>query len=142
MSVFSKHGILCTLSICLFGFAGCGESGVVVEGSVLCNGKPADLGSVTFSPADGKGPSVGAPIAGGKYRIDGKAGLTPGKKQVDISATLKTGKQLPGTPPLPPGTMIDEILHFTAKETLEIAANPSGPHDFSLTNAGGPNRPR
>jgi hypothetical protein len=117
----------------LLGVAGCGKpGGVVVEGTVSCNGAPADSGSVTFNPADGKGPSVGAPITDGKYRFDAKAGLTPGKKQVDISAIVKTGKKIPAGPPAPAGQMIDDIQHFTAKETVEVTASQNSPHDFAL----------
>ncbi len=60
---------------------GCGGS-TVVSGTVTYNGEPVANGSIQFLPEDGKGPSAGGMITGGKYRIAEK--LTPGKKTVRI----------------------------------------------------------
>ena len=60
--------------------AGCGSS-TAVTGSVSYEGQPVESGSITFLPADGQGPSAGAAISGGQYRVDE---IAPGEKIVQI----------------------------------------------------------
>ena len=52
-----------------------------MTGSVSYEGQPVESGSITFLPADGQGPSAGAAITGGQYRVDE---ITPGEKTVQI----------------------------------------------------------
>jgi hypothetical protein len=64
--------------------AGCGGGGgATVSGSVTYDGQPVGDGTITFLPADGKGPTVGGPIAGGRYSV---SGVLPGAKVVQITA--------------------------------------------------------
>jgi hypothetical protein len=65
--------------------AGCGSS-TSVSGRVTYETKPVGNGAITFLPADGHGPVVGAPIVDGNYQIDN---LVPGKKTVQIVAVKK-----------------------------------------------------
>jgi hypothetical protein len=65
--------------------AGCG-SAAGVSGEVTYDGQPVEDGRITFLPADGKGPSVGAPITGGKYTLDG---IAPGPKVVKVEAVKR-----------------------------------------------------
>jgi len=63
--------------------AGCGGgSGGTVSGAVTYDGQPVGDGTITFLPADGKGPTVGGPIAKGVYLVD----VPPGPKIVQITA--------------------------------------------------------
>jgi hypothetical protein len=67
--------------------AGCG-SAVTVSGEVTYDGKPVEDGRITFLPADGKGPSVGGVVTGGRYTVKN---VTPGPKVVKVEAV----KQVP-----------------------------------------------
>lgn len=100
------------LSVLCLVLLGCGEARVVVSGTVTVDGKPVDEGSINFSPLDGQGPSTGGKIENGKYELKGDAAATPGKKRVSITGALKTGRRIPAGQPLPPETMIDEIIPY------------------------------
>lgn len=63
--------------------SGCSDSGAAVSGTVTYDGEPVKSGYVTFAPADGKGPSIGAPITDGKYSADK---VPPGPKVVRVEA--------------------------------------------------------
>jgi hypothetical protein len=56
----------------------------VVSGEVTYEGQPVNDGTITFLPADGKGPSAGGPIKQGKFEVQG---LAPGPKVVEVIAT-------------------------------------------------------
>lgn len=65
--------------------AGCGSGGgTTVSGSVTYEATPVASGQIMFTPADGKGPIVGGPIAAGSYSV---SDLTPGQKVVQISSS-------------------------------------------------------
>src|SRR5438445_1808350 len=63
--------------------AGCGST-CSVSGEVSYDGAAVADGMITFTPADGKGSVVGAPISNGRYAITEK--LTPGSWTVSITA--------------------------------------------------------
>lgn len=65
---------------------GCG-GGLSVSGTVTYDGKPIEDGQISFLPAGGKGTPAGAPIVGGKYRVD--EGLTIGPRRVEIVGNRK-----------------------------------------------------
>jgi hypothetical protein len=50
---------------------GCGRGGgmAALSGSVSYDGQPVEKGTITFLPADGKGPTAAAPITDGKYSV-------------------------------------------------------------------------
>jgi hypothetical protein len=54
-----------------------------VTGDVTYDGKPVEYGSITFTPADGKGQAAGAVIEKGHYTA---AKVPPGSKVVRIEA--------------------------------------------------------
>lgn len=71
----------------VLGTSGCGNGGLAtVSGAVTYEGEPVGDGYVTFTPADGKGPDAGGPIAAGRYSV---AGMTPGKKIAKVVAVKK-----------------------------------------------------
>jgi hypothetical protein len=119
--------------------SGCGTGKVAVEGEVTVDGTPVEEGSITFDPGDGKGPSTGATIVDGYYRLEGPAGATPGAKIVRIRAFRKTGRKIASGPPSPPGTLVDEIVQYVPaayndRTTLrpEIAGESEVHLDFPL----------
>jgi hypothetical protein len=74
-----------------------------VTGSVIVDGKPAQIGSITFFPVDGKSTTAGAPLEGGKYT----AKVPVGNFKVDIRVSkVVARRKLYDTPDSP---MIDEM---------------------------------
>jgi hypothetical protein len=67
--------------------AGCGAGGSPVSGAVSFDDSPVDSGTISFVPADGKGPTFGGVIAGGRYEV---VAPTPGPKVVRVSAVRPT----------------------------------------------------
>jgi len=63
---------------------GCGGSSTTVEGQVSFDGNPIEKGFISFRPVDGKGPSFGGPIVGGRYNVE--ENVRTGEKRVSITA--------------------------------------------------------
>jgi hypothetical protein len=88
-----------TISLLLLMVCGCGgpDNRAEVSGTVRVNGQPLDHGSITFRPTDGNdGPTAGAGITGGQFRVDRAKGAAVGKNRVVIQCTIKTGRQITG----------------------------------------------
>jgi hypothetical protein len=121
--------------------SGCGGKTFEVEGTVEIDGKPVDSGSISFDPADGKGPSFGGVITDGKYKFVSPPRVEAGKRIVRITGMQKTGKQIPSGPPTAPGPMVDEIRPFPKRynenselsETIE--SGKANRFDFKLKSA-------
>jgi hypothetical protein len=124
--------------------AGCGGSNLAnVSGIVTFDGKPIEHGAIVFEPADHAGPVAGGTIENGAYRLEGKGGVSPGKKLVRIVASRPTGRKIEAGLPYPPGTMVDELKPFVPaayneKSTLTVDI-PAGKvtKDFELTQQPG-----
>jgi len=119
---------------------GCGKSGgVTVSGRVTYSGQPVQTGYVTFAPADGKGPSVGGPIANGQYQV---VNVPPGEKIVSVTGggeiqfpktseemeqmTAK-GQQLEVPPQIPAnakGNNQKITVTSGSKQTIDLALEP------------------
>jgi hypothetical protein len=116
---------------------GCGGDRIAVQGEVTFNGQPVPEGSITFEPADGKGPVSGGIINAGKYHLEGETGTTPGQKIVRITAVRKTGRKIP----VGEGSgLTEEILpyipaNYNSESTLRVQVTPGkvNTHDFHLT---------
>jgi hypothetical protein len=76
------------LPLLALAFAGCSEPAATVSGEVTYDGQPVKKGYVTFAPADGKGPAVGAEIADGRYAAEK---VPPGPKVVKVEASSGPG---------------------------------------------------
>ena len=118
---------------------GCAKPLATVEGNITFDGTPVETGSITLESIDRSGPSAGCTIENGKYKVAGKLGVAPGKKTVRIIGIRKTGKRMEAGPPMPPGTMVDEVEHFipeiyNSKSTLslDVVAGQVNQHDFDL----------
>jgi len=69
---------------------GCGgPPQYTVSGEVKVNGVPLEKGTISFAPAEGKGHAASAEIQNGHYEVR----TTAGKKVVQISAPIVTGKR-------------------------------------------------
>ncbi|GAB6165658.1 hypothetical protein JCM19992_16580 [Thermostilla marina] len=84
---------------------GCRDAskGVAVRGTVTLDNQPLAAGYVTFSPLDGNGAQVGAPIKDGAYRVEN---VPPGDKVVLV--TVDASPQFPKTS--------DEMMQMNARQ--------------------------
>ena len=120
-------GLLLTCAV------GCGSGLATVDGTVSLDGQPVDRGMISLEPLDGKGPTVGANVEGGKFVV---ADVLPGKKKVQIFAVKKIGEKIdadvPGSAPI---EITQEIIpakyNATTELTLEVTA-PATTHSFEL----------
>jgi len=133
-------GLRCLLVGALLAAVGCGGGGMKVEGDVTLDGRPLDDGSISFEPADGKGPDFGGGIAAGKYRLTSPPGVPDGSKIVKIRGSRKTGKKIPAGPPHPPNATIDEVI-YTPKEygersrlTATLERGKANKHEWALVS--------
>ena len=105
----------------LTGQWGCGPGGIPmadVRGEVKYDGTAIETGTITFQPADGKGPSAGGEIQQGKFSVL----VPPGVKRLEIRALKVVGK----TPPsleAPEGAQIIED-QLPADYTTPIPNSP------------------
>jgi hypothetical protein len=105
--------------LAMSGILGCGGGGIPmadVQGEVKYDGQPIEKGTITFKPADGKGPSVGGEINQGRFSLR----VPPGPKRVEVSAVKVVGKTEP-TLEAPTGTdIIKEQIpqDYNLKSTL------------------------
>ena len=134
---FASLRMTLTIGVLMF-LAGCGSGRFPVAGEVTFDGKPVEQGTISFEPADGKGPTTGGKILGGKYEFKGKAAPLPGKKAVRIFAARKTGRQVE-VKRSKPKLMVDEIERYipdsyNTKTTLscEVADRGTNQIDFHL----------
>ena len=68
---------------------GCGARYSDIEGKVAFAGKPVNIGTISFLPADGRGPTAAAKIVDGNYSVR----VPPGNYKVQISGYRKAGQR-------------------------------------------------
>jgi hypothetical protein len=112
--------VLYVMAACTLGLAtGCGPESKValISGSVNIDGTPVDKGSIAFAPVDGKGPSGGGEIVGGKYKCDAALG----ECKVEIRVPKSVGKRkLYDTPESPMQEIFEEVLPQKYNEATEL----------------------
>lgn len=110
----SQHiaGLFAAMLMC-----GCAERSVSIAGRVTLDGKPLESGSITFIPLDGThSADAGAVISQGGYEVRSPLGIAPGAFRVEIRSQRKTGKRILAGSPLPPGTMVDEVVEIVPEK--------------------------
>lgn len=135
--------LLCCVSmLCLYG---CGRDGgperAVVAGTIRYQGKPLPQGMIRFVPIETcSGPTAGATIADGSYRVDNHGGVPVGTHTVQIEGYRKmSSAPPPGRFAAPGGEPQEQYLpkKFNVDSGLEITI-PSGSSaitkDFDLTD--------
>jgi hypothetical protein len=127
------------LSVAIAAAAGCGGGANRLRGAVSFDDVPVATGTISFEPADGKGPAVGGAIESGRYAV---LSPTPGHKVVRIFATRTTGRKVESDP-APGSPLVDEIEsyipdQFNISTTLacNVAAGASTTFDFHLKSQG------
>ena len=114
---------------------GCGRGGSPVSGAVLFNDAPVESGTISFVPADGRGPTFGGLIEAGRYAV---VAPTPGAKIVRVSAVRPTGRKLPPDPLDGGAAPVGEIAPYIPEQyndrstlTCDVVAGPNS-FDFHL----------
>lgn len=114
---------------------GCGPGGSPVSGAVSFDDAPVENGTISFVPADGKGPTFGGVIEAGRYAV---VAPTPGAKVVRVSAVRPTGRTLPPDPLVGETAPVDEIAAYIPEQyndqstlTCDVVAGPNK-FDFHL----------
>lgn len=115
--------------------AGCdsGPPTGTVSGDVRFEGQPVEKGTITFYPTDGKSPTSGGEITGGKYSVE----VPVGEMTVTLSGE-KPGatRKLYDTKTSPTFTATSELLpeKYNTKSNLKLNVQPGpNPKNFDLT---------
>ena len=127
----------CVAGTYLLLLAGCGGAGgrEGLEGTVTLDGQPLAEGSIRFHPIDGtEGPTAGGKIENGEFSLLPQGGTFPGKYQVEITSTRKTGQQIPAA--LGDG-MVDEYeqylpARYNTQSELTAEVTESGANRFEF----------
>jgi len=122
--------------ICLsLAMLGCGSDRHGLTGKVTLDGQPLEDGSISFRPVgDTAGPTAGATISGGEFRVEPNAGTLPGEFRVEITASRKTGEQMYDD--LRGGTV--EVhrqflpARYNSASELTATVSESGPNQFQF----------
>jgi len=96
-------------------FCGCDSASdrtvVRVSGTVTLDGQPLPEGQIRFVPIEGtSGPTSGATIQQGDYRVTNRGGVPPGQHRVEIRA-LRPNQQGHKASDTTPGYEAGELLH-------------------------------
>ena len=146
LSLFASHRwlyapcVLLLLCVLTVGLTGCGDGDPLnrkgISGTVTVDGKPVPNGSIGFEPLVAGGVGSGAVITDGKYSIDKKDGLPPGKYRVRITGDdgqnfgVSEGK-MPGDEIMPARkSLVPES--WNAKSKHEIDVTDQGPFVFDF----------
>ncbi len=108
--------------------AGCNSGSAEVKGTASCGGTPIEDGSITFIPADGKGPTGGGIIKDGQFAAKSAVGAM----KVVITATKVVGtKKLYDTPNSPERPVKQQFLperyadHGKTELTFDVKPGPN-----------------
>ncbi len=123
--------------------AGCSDQkGVlVIHGAVTVGGQTPESGRLRFVPIEGtRGPASVGHIVNGQYRIEGRGGVPVGKHRVEVTALVKTGRQVPETSPGGQAMQVDETVNLAAEEyagaesplAVEVVAGSDGGIDIEI----------
>ena len=135
--------ILSVLGSCLVGCDGA-TGRESVSGHVTLDGKPVDGGAISFVPLTGiEGPTVGANIVDGSYRIPKAQGPVVGRYRVEIRWPRPTKKKVPVMAGIPDSDMRNQLAEavpdkFHSESVLEVEIKKSRNEcDFELTSSSG-----
>src|SRR5688500_13296358 len=84
-----------TAEACLALSTGCGAGGDLgsISGTITVDGAPVEIGTIHFRPADAPDSrGAGASIEAGRFQLPTEHGLKPGKYEVSVQASQKTGQ--------------------------------------------------
>jgi hypothetical protein len=134
----AMDGVMAVMLLSLAITTGCGgekrPQRFALDGTVTLDGKPLTDGNIRFLPAAGTDRAmVGAQIGEGRFVIPAEKGVVPGTYRVEIGASRKTGRKVPGLSPQP----MDEFEQFlperyNVQSTLTAEVTAAGPNRFEF----------
>lgn len=133
-AITTAHHILrcAALAVLSVSAAGCADDGLVpINGSVQVDGEPLELGTITFKPVDGNGPTAEAVIQAGVYTVS----IAPGLKTVEVRSHKKVGEQFPWGKDNPPAPIYEDVVpaRYNTKSKLQCEIDAVNvQHDFEL----------
>jgi hypothetical protein len=96
------------LFVCCIGCSGDGLNRASVEGTVTLDNKPLEKGFISWFPLNREGPTVGADIQNGNYKLNRKNGPVVGEYRIEIKGQpVPTGKKQPSV--MNPAVMEDVL---------------------------------
>ncbi len=104
--------------------SGCGSRFAEVTGKVTLAGTPVNMGTITFLPEDGRGPTTAQKIKEGQFSVR----ILPGRYKVQISGFRKVGERHAnkGAPDSPMVDILEQIVpdRYNAATTLTREIKP------------------
>jgi hypothetical protein len=125
--MYSTHRITAVLAIVAASLTGCGSGDVgSVQGRVSVNGAPAEVGTVSFRPADNPtSRGAGAAISAGQFQLPNDHGLKPGKYMVSAEVSKSTGKTF-NDPQKGPVPVMQPLTLKDSPQEVEITSDNAG----------------
>lgn len=129
------HELRLVLVGCIILTSGCGPESKMgtISGTVSVDGKPAENGSISFTPVDGMAQNSGAAIQQGKFTSQ----VPIGESKVEIRVPKVVGKKkLYDTPDSPEQEIMAEVLPAKYNESTELrvtAAKGKNEKNFELS---------
>jgi hypothetical protein len=109
-------GSAATLSGCSSGAVG------TVAGQVTVDGAPAEIGTITFKPADNPtGKGAGGAMTAGRFELQGAEEMKPGKYLVSAQAMKATGKML-NDPQRGPVPKLQSLTLADSPQEIEVTS--------------------
>jgi hypothetical protein len=107
-----------------------------VSGTVKYKGKDIVYGNIEFAPNENQQTPLTLEIRDGKYTVDKKGGLAPGKYTVRITGYDKAPPPAPDVPGNPTGPQPKEIVppkfNSQSKESVTVKAGEKNEFPFDL----------
>jgi hypothetical protein len=129
------------VAVLLFGSLmvfGCGSSDPhnrqAVSGTVAYKGKPVVYGTIEFVPSENQPTALTLEIKDGKFAVDKKGGLAPGKYLIRVEgfdAPPPPPPDIPGTPVKSPTQLLPARYNTASQESVTVQAGEK--NEFSLS---------
>lgn len=127
-------------SLSLFLIIGCGggdpHNRQAVSGTVKFKGKDIVYGNIEFAPNENQNTPLTLEIRDGKFSVEKKRGLSPGKYTVRISGYDAAPPPPPDVPGQPTGPQPKEIVppkyNSQSKESVTVKAGEKNEFPFDL----------
>ncbi|MEA1950147.1 MAG: hypothetical protein U9N87_02095 [Planctomycetota bacterium] len=117
---------------------GCGNNGrEAIEGTVTFDGQPLAAGQISFLPMAGtKGPTAGAAIKDGAFKIASEGGTFAGKFRVEVTATRPSNRKVmdpeSGQMVNVPQQFIPAIYNRQSQLTADVKSGEDNSFPFEL----------
>ena len=111
-----------------------------VSGKVTLAGQPIEKGMIMFDPLGGQGTASGSAITNGDYKLEGQAGLKPGKYRVRITAgdgkTPASEEEAggPSTTNIVSVDLVPEEWNVRSDKEIEVKSDGDNKFDFTIPN--------